>query len=103
MTLKDLADRLGVSVKDVLAKLLTKHLMIPAHSPLDTETATMLSREFGADWGGASDPTDGVREPKRDGPSGRLSAAALNEPDDSRQGINAVAGQPRQQLNRDAT
>jgi hypothetical protein len=103
MTVKDLADRIGVSVKDVLAKLLTKHLMMTINSPLDTETATMLSREFGADWGGASDLAGGVREPKRDGPSGKLSAAALNEPDDGSQGINAIEGQSYQQLNRDAT
>jgi translation initiation factor IF-2-like protein len=91
MTVKDLADRIDVSVKDILAKLLTKRLMMTINSPLDTETATMLSREFGADWGGASDPlAGGVREPKRQGPSGRLSAAALNEPDPGSQQINAV-------------
>jgi translation initiation factor IF-2-like protein len=101
MTVKDLADRIDVSVKDVLAKLLTKRLMMTINSPLDTETATMLSREFGADWGGASDPqAGGVREPRRHGPSGRLSAAALDEPDDGSPGINAVgspalpAGEP---------
>jgi hypothetical protein len=47
MTVKDLADRIDVSVKDVLAKLLTKRLMMTINSPLDTETATMLSGEFG--------------------------------------------------------
>jgi hypothetical protein len=91
-----LADRIDVSVKDVLAKLLTKRLMMTNNSPLDTETATTLSHEFGADWGGASDPhAGGVREPKTHGPSGKLSAAALDEPDDGSPGINAVGKSSR--------
>ena len=49
MTVKDLADKLDVRVKDVLAKLLMKRLIMTINSTLDTETATMLSREFGAD------------------------------------------------------
>ena len=49
MTVKDLADRLDVRVKDVLAKLLMKRLMMTINSTLDSETATMLAREFGAD------------------------------------------------------
>jgi translation initiation factor IF-2 len=49
MTVKDLADKLEVRVKDVLAKLLMKRLMLTINSPLDTETATMIAREFGAD------------------------------------------------------
>jgi translation initiation factor IF-2 len=49
MTVKDLADRLDVRVKDVLAKLLMKRLMMTINSTLDTETATMVAREFGAD------------------------------------------------------
>jgi translation initiation factor IF-2 len=49
MTVKDLADKLDIRVKDVLAKLLNKRLMMTINSTLDTETATMLSREFGAD------------------------------------------------------
>ncbi|HEY7172874.1 MAG TPA: translation initiation factor IF-2 [Vicinamibacterales bacterium] len=49
MTVKDLADKLDVRVKDVLAKLLMKRLMMTINSTLDTETATMLAREFGAD------------------------------------------------------
>ena len=47
--MKDLADKLDVRVKDVLAKLLMKRLMMTINSTLDTETATMLAREFGAD------------------------------------------------------
>ena len=49
MTVKDLADKLDVRVKDVLAKLLMKRLMMTINSTLDTETATMIAREFGAD------------------------------------------------------
>jgi translation initiation factor IF-2 len=49
MTVKDLADRLDVRVKDVLAKLLMKRLMVTINSTLDTDTAMMLAREFGAD------------------------------------------------------
>src|SRR5262249_20002635 len=49
MTVKDLADKLDGRVKDVLAKLLMKRLMMTINSTLDTETATMIAREFGAD------------------------------------------------------
>ena len=49
MTVKDLADKLDLRVKDVLAKLLMKRLMLTINSTLDTETATMIAREFGAD------------------------------------------------------
>jgi translation initiation factor IF-2 len=49
MTVKDLADKLDVRVKDVLGKLLMKRLIMTINSTLDTETATMLAREFGAD------------------------------------------------------
>ena len=49
MTVKDLAAKLDLRVKDVLGKLLMKGLMMTINSALDTETATMLAREFGAD------------------------------------------------------
>jgi translation initiation factor IF-2 len=49
MTVKDLAAKLDIRVKDVLGKLLMKGLMLTINSTLDTETATMLAREFGAD------------------------------------------------------
>ena len=49
MTVKDLADKLDVRVKDVLGKLLMKRLIMTINSALDPETATMLAREFGAD------------------------------------------------------
>jgi translation initiation factor IF-2 len=48
-TVKDLADKLEVRVKDVLSKLLMKRLMVTINSTLDTDTAVMLAREFGAD------------------------------------------------------
>ena len=53
MTVKDLADKLDLRVKDVLAKLLMKRLMLTINSALDTDTATMVAREFGAEIGRA--------------------------------------------------
>ena len=47
MTVKDLADKLDIRVKDVLAKLLMKRLMLTINSTLDTDTAMMVAREFG--------------------------------------------------------
>jgi translation initiation factor IF-2 len=49
MTVKDLAAKLDLKVKVVLGKLLMKGLMLTINSTLDTDTATMLAREFGAD------------------------------------------------------
>jgi translation initiation factor IF-2 len=49
MTVKELADKLEVRVKDVLAKLLMKRVMLTINSTLDPETATMIAREFGAE------------------------------------------------------
>jgi translation initiation factor IF-2 len=49
MTVKDLADKLDVRVKDVLAKLLMKRMMMTINSTLDSETASMIAREFGAE------------------------------------------------------
>jgi translation initiation factor IF-2 len=49
MTVKDLADRLDVKVKDVLKKLLEKRLMMTINSTVDQDTATALAREFGAE------------------------------------------------------
>jgi len=49
MTVKDLADKLDVRPKEVLAKLLMKRLMMTINQTLDTETALMIAREFGAD------------------------------------------------------
>ena len=49
MTVKDLAEKLEARGKDVLKKLLDKRLMVTINTTLDTETATMIAREFGAD------------------------------------------------------
>jgi translation initiation factor IF-2 len=49
MTVKDLADKLEVKVKDVLRKVLEKGKMMTINSTLDAELATMIAREFGAD------------------------------------------------------
>jgi translation initiation factor IF-2 len=49
MTVRDLADKLDVRVKDVLAKLLMKGLRVTINNTLDTETAMMVAREFGAE------------------------------------------------------
>jgi translation initiation factor IF-2 len=49
MTVKDLADKLDVRVKDVLAKLLMKRMMMTINSTLDIENAKDIAREFGAE------------------------------------------------------
>jgi translation initiation factor IF-2 len=49
MTVKDLADKLEVRVKDVLKKLLDRRMMMTINTTLDTGTASMIAREFGAD------------------------------------------------------
>jgi translation initiation factor IF-2 len=49
MTVKDLAEKLDVRAKDLLKKLLDRRIMMTINTTLDTETATWLAREFGAD------------------------------------------------------
>ncbi|HVQ14566.1 MAG TPA: translation initiation factor IF-2, partial [Vicinamibacterales bacterium] len=49
MTVKDLADKLEVRVKDVLAKLLMRRMMMTINSTMDMETAKSIAREFGAE------------------------------------------------------
>ena len=49
MTVKDLADKLDVRVKDVLAKVLMKRMMMNINSTLDMEVARDIAREFGAE------------------------------------------------------
>jgi translation initiation factor IF-2 len=49
MTVKDLADKLEARVKDVLKKLIDRRMMMTINTTLDTETASMIAREFGAD------------------------------------------------------
>ena len=47
MTIKDLAEKLEVRVKDVLTRLLMKRMVLTINSTLDTETARDIAREFG--------------------------------------------------------
>jgi translation initiation factor IF-2 len=49
MTVKDLADKLDVRVKDVLAKLLGKRMMMTINSTVNAETAKTIALEFGAE------------------------------------------------------
>jgi translation initiation factor IF-2 len=49
MTVKDLADKLDVRVKDVLQKLLLKRMMMTINSTIDIETAKDIARDFGAE------------------------------------------------------
>jgi translation initiation factor IF-2 len=49
MTVKDLADKLEVKVKDVLKKLIDRRMMLTINSTLDAETATTIARDFGAE------------------------------------------------------
>jgi translation initiation factor IF-2 len=49
MTVKDLADKLDVKVKDILKKLLEQGKMMTINSTIDSEMASAVSREFGAD------------------------------------------------------
>ena len=49
MTVSDLALKLDVKAKDVLKKLMDKRMMMTINSTLDTETTSMIAREFGAD------------------------------------------------------
>ena len=49
MTVKDLADKLEQRVKDVLKKLFDKRMVMTINSTVDTDTAQMIAREFGAE------------------------------------------------------
>ncbi len=49
MTVKDLADKLEVRVKDLLARLLMKRMMLTINSTLDVEAAKEIARDFGAE------------------------------------------------------
>jgi translation initiation factor IF-2 len=49
MTVKDLADRLEVRVKDALKALLDRRLMMTINSAIDLETAKSLAANFGAE------------------------------------------------------
>ncbi|HYN08098.1 MAG TPA: translation initiation factor IF-2 [Vicinamibacterales bacterium] len=49
MTVKDLADKLDVKAKDVLKKLLDRRMMMTINATLDSDTAQMVARDFGAE------------------------------------------------------
>ena len=49
MTVKDLADRLDVRVKDALKALLDRRLMMTINSAIDLDTAKALAANFGAE------------------------------------------------------
>ena len=49
MTVKDLADRLEVRVKDALKSLLDRRLMMTINSAIDLDMATLLAASFGAE------------------------------------------------------
>ena len=49
MTVKDLADKLDLRAKDILKKLLDRRIMTTINTTLDTETATSIARDFGAE------------------------------------------------------
>jgi translation initiation factor IF-2 len=49
MTVKDLADKLEVKVKDVLRKLIDRRMMFTINSTLDADTAEIIARDFGAE------------------------------------------------------
>ena len=71
MTVKDLADKLEVKVKDLMKKIIDRRMMMTINSTLDSDTAQLLARDFGAEVlirtfeeeltdveGEASDPKD---------------------------------------------
>ena len=49
MTVKDVAERLEVTPKEILKKLIERRVMLTINTTLDADMATMLAREFGAD------------------------------------------------------
>src|SRR6185503_13675083 len=49
MTVSDLAAKLDVKAKDGLKKLMDRRMMLSINGTADTETASMIAREFGAD------------------------------------------------------
>jgi translation initiation factor IF-2 len=49
MTVKDLADKLEVKVKDVMKKLMDRRMMMTINSTLDADTAQTIARDFGAE------------------------------------------------------
>jgi translation initiation factor IF-2 len=48
LTVKDLAERLGLRAKDVIRKLLDRGLLVSVNQSLDAEIAVQIARDFGA-------------------------------------------------------
>ena len=49
VTVKDLSERLGLRAKDVIRKLLDRGLLVTVNQTLDTEIATQIAKDFGAE------------------------------------------------------
>src|SRR6185437_3548131 len=49
LTVKDLSERLGLRAKDVIRKLLDRGLLVTVNQTLDTEIATQIAKDFGAE------------------------------------------------------
>ncbi|MGH9478665.1 MAG: translation initiation factor IF-2, partial [Terriglobales bacterium] len=49
ITVKDLSERLGLRAKDVIRKLLDRGLLVTVNQTLDTEIATQIAADFGAE------------------------------------------------------
>jgi translation initiation factor IF-2 len=49
MTVKELADKLEVKVKDLMKKIIDRRMMMTINSTLDSDTAQVLARDFGAE------------------------------------------------------
>ncbi len=47
--MKDLAEKVGVRAKDVIARLLARGVMATVNQTLDAELAREMARQFGAD------------------------------------------------------
>ena len=62
ITVKELSERLGLRAKDVIRKLLDKGLMVTVNQTLDTDIATQLARDFGAEASVVSFEEEALRE-----------------------------------------
>ena len=49
VTVKDLSERLGLRAKDVIRKLLDRGLLVTVNQSLDTDIATQIAKDFGAE------------------------------------------------------
>ena len=49
LTVKELADKLEIKVKDLMKKIIDRRMMMTINSTLDSDTASVLARDFGAE------------------------------------------------------